>query len=250
MSKDSEKKVKKTSVKASTKKKSSKKAEPADTSTQVVKPGLKAYVAAVWQLSIQWVKSHKRKAAIVACITLVAVGGLFVLLRPEQRPPTHDEIVIQVNSELSIQGDGNPVVLTVEDKNKATQPFLQQAENGDKVLLYYKAKQAILYRPSEKRIVHQGAYTPPDAKVFIRKGTNEEQPVTTVKDKLNAVKDISLVSEDTSPKKDYKNILIVHVTDRYDDKVRELSETLGAEVVRLPAGETFPDADILVIVGN
>lgn len=250
MSKDSEKKVKKTTAKAPTKKKSSKKAEPVDTSAQVVKPGFKAYVAAIWQLSMLWIKSHKLKAVAIAFIVVVVAGGLFVLFRPGQQPLTHDEIVIRVNKELSIQGDGNPVVLTVEDKNKATQPFLQQAENGDKVLLYYKAKKAILYRPSEKRIVHQGAYTPPDAKVFIRKGTDDEQTVTTVKDKLSTVEDISLVSEDISPKKDYKDIFIVHVTDRYDDKVQELSETLDAEVIRLPAGETFPDADILVIVGN
>lgn len=223
---------------------------PPATPKQEVKPGFWVYLKAIRQLIFAWAKAHKYKSLGIILLTFLVLGGLFIMFRPGQSPPTNDEIVIQVNKEQQIQGDGNPVILTVEDKTKATQPFLQQAENGDKVLLYYKAKKSILYRPSEKRIVHQGAYTPPEAKVFIRKGTNESRPVDQVKDTLETVEDITLASEDASQRNDYKGVTIVHVTDRYDEKVQELASALNAQVVRMPAGESFPDADILIIVGN
>lgn len=225
-------------------------AKVTDPLPQEAKPNFWAYLKATMQLLITWVKAHKRTSLLLAVVVLAVAAGLFWVLRPGQEPLTHDEIVIQINKELSIQGDGNPVILTVEDKNKATQPFLQQAVNGDKVLLYYKAKRAVLYRPSEKRVVHQGTYTPPDAKVFIRKGTAENSPVESVKNALKSVSDITIASEDMATKTDYQGTVIVHVTDRYDEKVRELSDKLQAKIVRMPAGESFPDADIMILVGN
>src|SRR5690606_25359746 len=128
--------------------------------------------------------------------------------------------------------------------------FLEQAVNGDKVLLYYKAKKAVLFRPSEMRIIHHGAYTPPDAKVFVRKGTGSDERVEEVLNQLEDVEDIAIASRDNSPKSDYQGVILVSITDRYDDKLRELEELFGVKVSRLPSGESFPDADILVIVGG
>lgn len=49
-----------------------------------------------------------------------------------------------------------PALVTVEDESKVTSPFLKQAKNGDKILIYANAKIVIIYRPSIDRIVAVG----------------------------------------------------------------------------------------------
>jgi hypothetical protein len=46
-----------------------------------------------------------------------------------------------------------PIVATVSDKDLLTDPFFDNAENGDKVLFFVESKLAILFRPSIDKIV-------------------------------------------------------------------------------------------------
>lgn len=225
------------------------KSEPAAAESDI-KPTAWSYVQAVAMMAWGWLKSHKLRSLLIVVIATGTVVLLAVITSPSPAALTNDEIVTRVNKELSIAGDGNPAVLTVEDNTKATQPFLQGAENGDKVLLYYKSKKSILYRPSEQRIIHEGAYTPPDAKLFVRQGTAEDSRVEDIKQQLKTLKNVELISQDKSPRDDYQGVVIVDITDRYDEKVSELEALFDTQSVRIPDGESFPDADILIIVGS
>lgn len=208
------------------------------------------YLRASLGLARVWAKVHKLQATLALAVLAVVATLLVVWLWPSQEQLTNSQIATLVNKTLHISGDANPAILSVEDETRATQPFLEQAENGDKVLLYYNTKKAVLFRPSEKRVVHEGSYTPPPAKVFIRKGTTNDTRINEAKAKLDQVVDVDIVSQDNSPKSDYKGIKLVSVTDRYNEKVKELEGLFGVSVIRLPAGETFPDADIMIIVGG
>lgn len=49
---------------------------------------------------------------------------------------------------------GEPAIATVSDEAKLKkQSFFKNAKNGDKVLMYTEARKAILYRPSENKII-------------------------------------------------------------------------------------------------
>ncbi|MBI2592088.1 hypothetical protein HYW36_01285 [Candidatus Saccharibacteria bacterium] len=63
-------------------------------------------------------------------------------------------VVEQVGRLVLLPTDEQPTLATVSDLSKLQgQPFFASAAKGDKVLVYNKAKKAILYRPSLNKIV-------------------------------------------------------------------------------------------------
>lgn len=109
----------------------------------------------------------RRPAIILAILLLVVLGVLgFVAyqyqgLRSEvakngnqaQDKETKD-LISEVGKLIDLPS-GIPTVATVKDINKLkTQPFFAKAKNGDKILIYASEKKAILYRPSENKIIN------------------------------------------------------------------------------------------------
>jgi hypothetical protein len=69
-----------------------------------------------------------------------------------------DATVAKVGKLIALPTDEKPTVATVTDASKVnSQPFFQNAKNGDVVLIYTKAQKAILYSPAENKIVEVGA---------------------------------------------------------------------------------------------
>lgn len=65
-----------------------------------------------------------------------------------------DDLVSKVGKLMILPKDEDPTIATVSDLSKLQgQPFFEKAEVGDKVLIYQKAKTAILYRPSTNLII-------------------------------------------------------------------------------------------------
>jgi hypothetical protein len=67
------------------------------------------------------------------------------------------QLVETVGKLLVLPTGEQPTVATVTDPGKlASQPFFANAKTGDKVLIYSTAKKAVLFRPSENKIVEVG----------------------------------------------------------------------------------------------
>lgn len=112
-------------------------------------------------------KTKRRIAVPVLVILLVlAVAGLAVVLKqytdlknnPEKAAQAEVADVVQKAGKLiSLPKDETPVLATVSDNKKLKdQPFFAEAKNNDKLLIYTKAKKAVIYRPGENLIVNVG----------------------------------------------------------------------------------------------
>lgn len=65
------------------------------------------------------------------------------------------ELINKVGKLTLLPSSEAPTIATVSDVSKlAGQSFFKNAQNGDKVLIYTKAKKAYLYRPSTDRIIN------------------------------------------------------------------------------------------------
>lgn len=66
-----------------------------------------------------------------------------------------EELVALVGALVVLPSGETPTVATVSDAAKLKdQAFFVEAQNGDKVLIYTKAKKAYLYRPSTDKLIN------------------------------------------------------------------------------------------------
>jgi hypothetical protein len=66
-----------------------------------------------------------------------------------------DELIRRIGLLVALPSGETPTIANVSDAKQAKQqsPFFNTAENGDKVLMYVKAGEAILYRPTTNKII-------------------------------------------------------------------------------------------------
>ncbi len=71
-----------------------------------------------------------------------------------------DRLLTDVAKIIALPTGEKPTIATVADPEKLkAQPFFAKAQIGDKVLIYPQAHQAILYRPTENKIVEIGPFS-------------------------------------------------------------------------------------------
>jgi len=183
-------------------------------------------------------------------VVVLAIFGLTFFNRHKNPTLSDDGLIITVSRQLNITGDPNPAVLTVVNKEKTNQPFLNDSKDGDKVLLYYKAHKSVLFRPVENKIIKSGSYTPPAAKIQVRQGTTNVKHVNDILALLKAVPNTTISTQDASVKSDYSETLVIDVSNRYTTEITDVAKAIKGQVRSIPQSESVPDADILVIVGS
>mgnify|MGYP001584870915 CR=1 FL=1 len=168
------------------------------------------------------------------------------------------DLTAKVGKLIDLPKGEEPTIATVTDEKKLKdQPFFANSKNGDKALLYTKAKKAILYRPSTNKVIEVapiniGESTTPTTKtvkVALYNSTTTTGLTKTVETDLKSkVSDLEVVARGDT-KDTYEKTLVVDLTGFNKTVADSIVKAIGGEVGNLPSGETKPTADILVIIG-
>lgn len=179
--------------------------------------------------------------------------------------------VAEVSKLMELPTGEVPTVALITDITKLKdQTFFSSAKNGDKVLIYTQAKQAILYRPSINKIINVAPVnigssntssssaqvvtpTPIPAKftVVLRNGTKTTALTQTMEAKLTSkVTGVTVTGRGNANTADYTKTILVDVSGTNSVRAESIASTLGITVGLLPKGESTPSADFLIIVGS
>jgi hypothetical protein len=166
--------------------------------------------------------------------------------------------VLDKLKKIIILPDETPVLATVLDKESLKeQPFFKDSINGDKILIFPKAKKAVVYRVSENKIVNVGpiavdqkAAVLPKAKVAVvtraKSSTNYDQFISQLDSNFAAVTEVADRTNSTISK-DLTDSFIFDKSTKFTETKKQLIDKLGLkEANSAPDGDVMPDADIII----
>ena len=80
----------------------------------------------------------------------------------QQQSEENSKLLVELGRLVALPADEQPSIATVSDLSRLDkQPFFANAELGDKVIIYEKSRKAILYRPSQGKVVEFVPITEP-----------------------------------------------------------------------------------------
>jgi hypothetical protein len=175
-------------------------------------------------------------------------------------------LIAEVGKLIVLPNGEQPTIATISDVNRLKgQSFFNHARNGDKVLIYTKAQEAILYDPLANKIVEVGpisltqvtptpkgpTLTPVPVKVAIYNGTPTAGLANKIGEEIQQKMSAVTIVAKADAKEDYSSTIVVDLTGTNSASAATLAEILGAKITSLPKGETKPqNADLLIILGK
>lgn len=171
-------------------------------------------------------------------------------------------LLLDVRTKAVLPSSEVPGLATVTDTTKLNKGgVLAHAKNGDKVLLFYTAREAILYRPHESKVVAIGpividasASQVKGTRITIKNGSDSNEHYQTILAQLNdhyrlaTITDAGKATRDTYP----KTIVIDATKDGMKTEfISAIDELIGGQKGIVPIGESLPaNTDIFIIVGK
>ncbi len=213
-------------------------------------------------------EERQKKGGVSAATIMYIIGAVVILLlaglsiyfyiqyqnikkNPNQVAQAEtDALVKQVSKLIDLPSDETPTVATILDKEKLKdQPFFNNAKNGDKILIYTKAKKAIIFRPSENKLINVGPIAiDQKAQVpvtVVNAGGNTDSAQKTLNDKFSG--GIVITTADAKNKNNVKALTVVDVSGQNGELANQIASALGGTVGSLPSGETAPQGASIVV---
>ncbi|MDQ3158966.1 MAG: hypothetical protein M3P98_02415 [bacterium] len=209
-------------------------------------------------------KSKKNLIYVVLILLLFAgsLGGTYFFYTKYQEVKENPDIVVKqqvdaivqkVSKLINLPQDETPSLATIEDIGQLKdQHFFDNAENGDQVLIYTKAAQAIIYRERENRLINVGPVAiNGNAQVgiaLLNAGGNNDDVESKLTKKF--AESISIISrEDAKDASSVGKTTVVDLNGNNAQLAKQIADEIGGEVGQLPSSETKPaNSSILIIV--
>lgn len=214
----------------------------------------------------------------VVVVVLLVAGGVFLFARaqtgvsilPLASSPKNEAstLVDKVGRLLELPTGEQPTIATVSDVSKLQgQPFFAHGQNGDKVLIFAKAKKAVLYRPSIDKIIEVGPVETTTATASSAGELAQKEPLTValyngttsvgltrkVEASLKEFSSVAtkVIDRENASSSAYPTSVVVDLTGGHTAAAKQLASFAKGTVGPLPQGEVAPkDADILIILGK
>ncbi len=213
-------------------------------------------------------RNNKLMYIMLIIVVLLAVGtaGYFAKkyfdLRANPNQAAEEETTRLTNAVgklYELPKDETPIIGKVQDKEKLKdQPFFKNAETGDDILIYQKAKVAIIYRAKENKLINVGpiaidAAAQQGQALATVKVYNATNKAGTAEAALKSVGEIAGLQVEQAlsdaKNKSVAQTIVVDVNGTKGEQARQIAEKLGGSVGSLPAGESKPTANIAIFVG-
>lgn len=141
-----------------------------------------------------------------------------------------------------------PVIYKVSDPEQVkNNQFFKDAQKDDILLPYPNADLAIIYRPSEKKIINVGSYkqvASSEVSVAVIAPNSAQASIEgTLKSKYT-----NIVVTKSEPKTTITSGVVVDLTGSESEAASALAQLLGYTVGSLPPGETAPEGAKLVVI--
>lgn len=162
-----------------------------------------------------------------------------------------NRLVKLVGQLMALPKDETPTLATVQDKSKlAGQSFFDNVQNGDVILIYTKAKKAIVYREKGNRIINVGPISIDQQNgtpvALVNAGGNTDDVKKTLTDKFGGSVTVASTT-DAKNKSAVKQLTVVDAAGNSGALAKQIADAIGGTVGSLPAGETAPSGANIVI---
>jgi hypothetical protein len=209
-------------------------------------------------------KSKKKKSPLVLflIILVVVLGagcafGYYKYQQANKKTPDvvakeeTDFLVERIGKLIDLPKDETPTTATILDKEKLKdQPFFNNAQNGDKILIYTKAQKAIVFRVKDNKIINVGPISLNQngqvSIAVVSAGGNTNDTIKKLTDKFGSAV-TTQATGDAKNKTAIKTTTVVDVSGQNAQAAQEIATLLGGSVGSLPSGETAPQGAMVVV---
>lgn len=204
-----------------------------------------------------------RILVIVAVVVILVLGGaagyFFFKYQNIKKNPNQvaqaevNRVAKLVGQLIALPNDESPTLATIQDKDKIKdQPFFANTKNGDIILIYTKAKKAIIFREKENKIINVGPISIDQQNgtpvALVNAGGNIDSVKKALSDKFGANVTVASTT-DAKNKANVKQLTVVDSAGNSGDLAKQIADAIGGTVGSLPSGETAPaGANIVIFV--